>query len=120
MENNNWSELDYGEEPTFCAAGNGGVWSSVEELVKYQKALENASFSNAATIKEAQEEKLFGIGWSWFVDPKKKTVSHTGTQGGFYCDYVTVPEKKIFYVMLANFPIDRDLLNAKVLEMLEL
>ena len=119
MEGEQWTELDYGEEPTFCAAGNGGVWSSTEELLKYQKALENATFLDAATIRESQTEKSFGIGWSWFVDAKNKTVGHTGTQGGFYCDYVTLPEQRIFYVMLANFPIDRDLLNAKVLEYLK-
>ena len=28
-------EQDYGEEPTFAASGNGGVWSSVQELWKY-------------------------------------------------------------------------------------
>jgi CubicO group peptidase (beta-lactamase class C family) len=119
FENEKWNELDYGEEPTFCAAGNGGVWSSTEELLKYQRALENATFLSAGSIKESQTEKSFGIGWSWFVDPKNKTVGHTGTQGGFYCDYVTIPDKKIFYVMLANFPIDRDLLHAKVLEYLK-
>jgi CubicO group peptidase (beta-lactamase class C family) len=118
-----WTELDFGEEPTFCAAGNGGVWSSSEELFRYYKALENATFSNAATIKESMETKAGFIGWSWFIDKTDKglkTVGHTGTQGGFYCDYVTVPEKKIFYVMLANFPIDRDLLNKEVLKLLEL
>lgn len=126
-----WSELDYGEEPTFCAAGNGGVWSSIEELIKYQKALETASFSNAATIAESKEIKTFPqwksseapfIGWSWFIDKTPgglKTVGHTGTQGGFYCDYVTVPEKKILYLMLANYPIDRDLLNREVIRLLE-
>lgn len=119
FENEKWNELDYGEEPTFCAAGNGGVWSSTSELLKYQKALEDATFVRAPTIKESQTEKWFGIGWSWFVDNDKKTVGHTGTQGGFYCDYVTIPEKKILYVMLANFPIDRDLLNAKVLQMVK-
>jgi len=121
FENGKWTELDFGEEPTFCAAGNGGVWSSAEELLKYQKALENATFSNAATIKESQEEKAFNIGWSWFIgktDDGLKTVGHTGTQGGFYCDYVTIPEKKIFYVMLSNFPIDRDLLSKEVLRWL--
>ncbi len=34
-------EKDYGEEPTFAAAGNGGVWSSVEELANYEVALRN-------------------------------------------------------------------------------
>ncbi len=124
-----WKEDDFGEEPTFCAAGNGGVWSSIDELVLYQKAIDNALFSSASTLAEAREIKTFPqwksaqppfIAWSWFVGKAGaglKTVGHTGTQGGFYCDYVTIPEKKFFYVMLANFPIDRDLLNAKVLEL---
>jgi CubicO group peptidase (beta-lactamase class C family) len=121
FENEKWNELDYGEEPTFCAAGNGGVWSSAEELFKYQKALEAATFSNKATIAESMEEKSFGIGWSWFIGKTGdglKTVGHTGTQGGFYCDYVTIPEKKIVYIMLANFPIDRSLLNKEVLRLI--
>jgi len=118
MENGTWTELDYGEEPTFCAAGNGGVWSSTEELVKYWKALDNAVFMSASSIQESRETKAGFIGWSWFVDSNNKTVSHTGTQGGFYCDYVTVPEKGILYVMLANFPIDRTMLNREVLKLL--
>jgi len=125
-----WLEYDFGEEPTFCAAGNGGVWSSVEELVKYQKALETAAFSNAATIAESQEIKTFPgwkaaeppfIGWSWFVEKApngEKVVGHTGTQGGFYCDYITIPGKKIFYVMLANYPIERDFLHPHVIRIL--
>jgi CubicO group peptidase (beta-lactamase class C family) len=126
-----WTEDDFGEEPTFCAAGNGGVWSSIDELVKYQQAMEAASFSNANTIAESKEAKTFPawksadaafIGWSWFVGKTNdglKTVGHTGTQGGFYCDYVTVPEKKVFYVLLANFPIDRDKMAVEVLGILE-
>lgn len=129
-ENEKWNELDFGEEPTFCAAGNGGVWSSVEELWKYQKAMETAAFSNARTIAESKEIKTFPrwssttspfIGWSWFIgktDSGLKTVGHTGTQGGFYADYVTIPEKKIFYIMLSNFPIDRSFLNKEVLKLL--
>src|SRR5262249_50904332 len=36
-----WVENDYGEYPTFAAAGNGGVWSSVEELAAYERAIES-------------------------------------------------------------------------------
>jgi CubicO group peptidase (beta-lactamase class C family) len=121
-ENETWNELDYGEEPTFCAAGNGGVWSSTGELLKYQEALESGIFLDKKSIEESQTEKSFGIGWSWFIEKTRsglKTVGHTGTQGGFYCDYITVPEKKIVYIMLANFPIDRDGLHVKMLELLE-
>jgi CubicO group peptidase (beta-lactamase class C family) len=38
FDGKNYFEKDYGEEPTFAAAGNGGVWSSVEELWKYEQA----------------------------------------------------------------------------------
>ncbi len=126
-----WTEDDFGEEPTFCAAGNGGVWSSINELVSYHKSMEAASFSNARTIAESRETKAFDawtspdapfIGWSWFIGKTgdgHKTVFHTGTQGGFYCDFVTVPDKKVLYVLLANYPINRDQMAAEVLDLLE-
>jgi len=127
FENDKWNELDYGEEPTFCAAGNGGVWSSTKEMLRYQRALATAAFSNAKTIAESMDRKTFPqwnsneepfIGWSWFIgstDGGTQMVGHTGTQGGFYCDYVYIPDERFFYVMLANFPIDRDLVNHRVL-----
>src|SRR6185503_1609738 len=43
-EKNEFEELDYGEEPTFAAAGNGGVWSSVEELWLYEQAIQKNLF----------------------------------------------------------------------------
>ena len=51
-------EKDYGEEPTFAAAGNGGVWSTVEELVKYELSIQKSFFlskeilDDSRTIKE--------------------------------------------------------------------
>ena len=31
-------------------------------------------------------------------------IGHTGSQGGFRADYVWLPDKKIFYVILCNTP----------------
>ena len=45
-----FEELDYGEEPTFAAAGNGGVWSSVEELWKYEYAIQQYIFLDSIFI----------------------------------------------------------------------
>jgi CubicO group peptidase (beta-lactamase class C family) len=113
-----WTEDDYGEEPTFAAAGNGGVWSSVEELAKYEQALRDSVFLKAETIAVSRTIKTFNpwggsrkpfIGWSWFVDKTSDgltTVGHTGSQGGFLCNYVTVPGKNIFFVILCNTPAD--------------
>lgn len=124
-----WIEKDYGEEPTFAAAGNGGVWSSVDDLVKYEKALREATFLSEQTITKSQQPFLFNnwsadfdpyIGLSWFIRYTAnglKIVEHTGTQGGFYCHHVSVPEKRFLYIILANRPFDREKTYEKVLSL---
>lgn len=124
--NGSWIEKDYGEEPTFAAAGNGGVWSSVEELASYELALRNAKFSKAETIAESRTIKDFGvwdmpkppfIGWSWFIasiDNNVVTVGHTGSQGGFLCNYVSIPEKEVLFVILCNTPTDMQDITKRV------
>ncbi|HYC86101.1 MAG TPA: serine hydrolase domain-containing protein [Chryseosolibacter sp.] len=108
-----WKEDDYGEEPTFAASGNGGVWSSVEELAMYEIALQKAVFLKAETVADSRTVKQFDnwsatkppfIGWSWFIRERDglRVVGHTGDQGGFLCNYVTVPEKDVFFVILCN------------------
>lgn len=131
-ENELWKELDYGEEPTFPAAGNGGVWSSVSELILYEKALQKSTFLTAETIKDSRTVKTFDnwqgeappfIGWSWFIGKSPsglRTVGHTGSQGGFLCNYVTVPEKGIHFVILCNTPRDVDGMTNKIFEVLGL
>jgi CubicO group peptidase (beta-lactamase class C family) len=113
-----WREDDFGEEPTFCAAGNGGVWSSVEELAKYELALRNATFLDQRSIDISATIKTFPqwstkeppfIGWSWFIDETSdglKVISHTGHQGGFAAYYISIPSKGIFAVVLFNAPYD--------------
>ena len=122
-----WREDDYGEEPTFCASGNGGVWSSVEELRQYELALRKGIFLDAKTIDESATIKTFPnwsgdkppfIGWSWFIGQTPdslKTIGHTGTQGGFQANYVSIPEKKILFVILCNAPRDLNAVTDQVL-----
>lgn len=132
LEQGQWKELDYGEEPTFAAAGNGGVWSSVSELIKYEQALKKAVFLPKETIRESMTIKNFdhwhgdnppAVGWSWFIGRTPsglRTVGHTGSQGGFLCNYVTVPDKNIFFVILCNAPRDVDGMTSKIFEILDL
>jgi CubicO group peptidase (beta-lactamase class C family) len=122
-----WREDDYGEEPTFCAAGNGGVWSSVEEMRLYELALRKGTFLDKASIDESATVKTFpgwsgdkppAIGWSWFIGQTPdslKTIGHTGSQGGFQANYVSIPEKKILFVVLCNAPRDLDAATLQVL-----
>lgn len=126
-----WRELDYGEEPTFAAAGNGGVWSSVEELARYEIALRKAVFLKKETIERSRTITTYEnwksneppfIGFSWFISKTSdslKVVSHTGTQGGFYADYVSIPEKKLLYVILCNRSFPREQFREKILAILK-
>jgi CubicO group peptidase (beta-lactamase class C family) len=126
-----WTEDDYGEEPTFPAAGNGGVWSSVEELANYERALQKSVFLKPEMIADSRRVKHFpewtsttppAIGWSWFIGQTSdslKTVDHTGSQGGFLCNYVTIPDKKIFFVILCNAPHDVDRFTREIMTWLK-
>jgi CubicO group peptidase (beta-lactamase class C family) len=127
-----WAEADYGELPTFTAAGNGGVWSSVEELAHFELALRNGVFLRPATTADARTIKTFpswtsatppGLGYSWFIGQTPdhlRTIGHTGHQGGFTANYVTLPDKAIFFVTLSNSPRDIDAFAAKILNELKL
>lgn len=108
-------ELDYGEEPTFAAAGNGGVWSSVEELWALEQAIQaNRILEEKWTTLSRTRYTLPGwldtmpsrLGLSWFLTKHMEfeMIGHTGSQGGFISDYVWLPERKLFYVLLCNTP----------------
>ena len=129
-DKNIFAEDDYGEEPTFAAAGNGGVWSSVKELWKYEHAIQQNIFLPKEVISKARTVYQFPnwkdkqppfIGLCWFLtkDMDLDLMGHTGSQGGFISDYVWVPDKKIFYVLLCNTPKPIRNIRSKVFEMLK-
>ena len=126
FDGKNYFEKDYGEEPTFAAAGNGGVWSSVNELWKYEQAIQKNIFLDSAWTNRSRTVYNFSnwkdsippfIGLCWFITKtnNENMIGHTGSQGGFRADYVWLPEKKIFYVILCNTPKPLGALRNKVL-----
>lgn len=122
--NGRYEESDYGEVPTFAAAGNGGVWSSVMELAQYEKAIRSNTFLSKKMIDQSRTPCVFPswdqfkdpkIGYSWFLGEESlfgtdemgvDIVYHTGSQGGFRAFYISIPEKDILYVALFNRPFD--------------
>ncbi|NLE36360.1 MAG: beta-lactamase family protein [Bacteroidales bacterium] len=125
LVNDTWTESDYGEFPTFPAAGNGGVWSSVTELALYENAIrQNLFLGRELTEKSrttcrpdnwAGSEPPF-IGYSWFIGEEQvlgdrnnygvKMIYHTGDQGGFRAFHLSVPAKDLLYVGVFNRPPD--------------
>ncbi len=123
LSNGEFTEDDYGEFPTFAAAGNGGVWSSVRELAAYERAIERNKFLGKELTDESRT--VFHpenwsdsinpfIGYSWFVGEDRfldeensfgvRFIYHLGDQGGFRAFYLVIPEKDILYVGLFNRP----------------
>ena len=125
-------EKDYGEEPTFAAAGNGGVWSSVNELANYETALRDGKILKKDLLDHSRAIMHYYpwkgdvppfIGYGWFVSQTSdslKIVSHTGTQGGFCADFVSIPEKRFLYVVLCNRSFPRQEFREKILGMINL
>ena len=118
-------ESDYGEVPTFAAAGNGGVWSTVMELAKYEKALRSHNLISKRMLRKSRHPfKAHNwnggndphIGYSWFLDggsrfnkgrDEVEVVYHTGSQGGFRSFFISIPEKDIVYIALFNRPFSQ-------------
>ncbi len=112
--NNQWQEYDFGEYPTFCAAGNGGVWSSVEELLKYEEAIQKNIIVNKQLVELSRTvytptnwsgKMAPYIGVSWFVikdGPLIKAVYHSGDQGGFRAEHWFFPDDKLFIAIIGN------------------
>jgi CubicO group peptidase (beta-lactamase class C family) len=111
-----YEEYDFGEYPTFCAAGNGGIWSSVEELAKYVRAIENSTFLDGESIGKSKQIWEFP-GWtgneptargiSWVIhnadNPGKSLcIEHSGSQGGFRAHLLMYPDEQLTIIWLTN------------------
>ena len=115
-----FEEYDYGEYPTFCASGNGGVWSSVSDLRKYILALNNCSFTDCSTIEsskknwrpenwESTNEPVHSMVWfvhrgifDGFGNEKCEVIEHSGDQAGFKSHLILIPAKDITIIWLTN------------------
>ncbi|MCP9745119.1 serine hydrolase [Lacihabitans sp. CS3-21] len=69
--------------------GDGNIYSSMEDLLKWDQALYTTKLVSAATMKEAfTSGKLlngeeFGYGFGWEIEGNNKNISHTGSWVGF-------------------------------------
>lgn len=119
--NGHWEEYDYGEYPTFAAAGNGGIWSSIDDLKKYVDAIKKYSFTDSNTINLSMKpwhpenwsqkvEPWKGLAWFQHKsylhginpDEQYSVIEHSGDQGGFRAHLLMIPEPDITIIWLTN------------------
>lgn len=119
-ENKVFKQYDYGEETFFATKADGGIYTSINEFVQWEKALRNNTFMTPETTAEAhspvtnvsgseysdyQNRANTSYGYGWFIEdnpgmPRK--VYHTGDNGGFQIYAGRFPEKEVLMLVFEN------------------
>lgn len=107
-----YDEFDYGEESFFASKADGGLYTSVREFTKWEKALRDNLFISKELKEEAHSPKIEikdipynYYGYGWFIEQKPDypvKVYHTGDNGGFQIFAGRYPEQNILYLVFSN------------------
>jgi len=95
---------------TSSVLGDGGVYSSVEDLYKWDQALYTNKLVSAATLKQAfapavrTDDKNVSYGFGWFVGSERgqKLLWHYGETIGFNTAILRLPEEQLTVIVLVN------------------
>jgi len=119
-----WQEFDYGEENFFASKADGALYCSIDDFVRWERALRDNRVWKAPTKRLAYNpwvtippdaeygyQPWTGYGYGFFVQdrPHHPTiVYHTGDNGGFTIYAGKVPERDVIFLFFSTRPdIDR-------------
>lgn len=126
-EKDGWRETD--QSPTSAVLGDGGIYSSVDDLMKWDRALRDHTLLSAAEMQPALTPaqsttpsktpggKNVSYGFGWFLDPYRghRRMSHNGETRGFLTTIQRFPEDDLTVIVLANrTDVDPETLALKV------
>lgn len=94
---------------TSATLGDGGIYSNVDDLVLWDRALASGTLIDRATLTEATTPPVLPggpseYGFGWFVDRYRgeKRWRHTGETSGFRNAIMRFPERRLTIVILTN------------------
>jgi CubicO group peptidase (beta-lactamase class C family) len=95
---------------TSAVLGDGGIYTSVEDLSHWDQALEAAKLVQAETLERAftrarlQEGRQVDYGFGWKLSSYRglRCVGHGGSTVGFRSDLERFPDKKLTVIVLCN------------------
>jgi CubicO group peptidase (beta-lactamase class C family) len=102
---------DAEENIFFSTEGDGGIYTSIDEYLKWLNALQTATSVSRGNINLARSphfpvnnEKKLSYGYGWFVDESssRRIVYHTGSNGGFRACTYTIPGDGYMIVIFSN------------------
>ena len=110
-----WQQTD--QSPTSAVLGDGGIYSSLDDLAKWDRALRDHTLLSEAEMRPAltpaqptegpatfPDGPAVSYGFGWFVDPYQghKRMSHDGGTIGFRTTIQRFPDDKLTIIVLAN------------------
>jgi CubicO group peptidase (beta-lactamase class C family) len=110
-----WQETD--QSPTSAVLGDGGIYSSLDDLAKWDRALREHTLLSqdemrpaltpvqpAASPAKFPDDKTVSYGFGWFLDPYQghKRMSHDGSTIGFRTTIQRFPADELTIIVLAN------------------
>jgi CubicO group peptidase (beta-lactamase class C family) len=102
---------DANESLFFSTMGDGGVYTSIDDYLRWITAIQQKRVLDPDLVKEAQSAQFpidtarnLSYGFGWFVagSGEGKLVYHTGSNGGFRTIVLTKPSAKYAVVILSN------------------
>jgi CubicO group peptidase (beta-lactamase class C family) len=108
FEDGRWVRAD--QSNTSAVLGDGGIYTSVDDLVQWSRALLGRRLVRPATQQLAwtsaalADGRPAGYGFGWFVDHDAHGLRlwHNGETRGFTNGIVVYPEQRLFVVVLTN------------------
>jgi CubicO group peptidase (beta-lactamase class C family) len=108
LRTNGWQRTD--QSLTSSVLGDGGIYSSVNDLFKWNQALYTTKLVSAKALEEAftpktptdKPGKSYGYGWYLTEHRDVKQIWHSGESIGFRSRLVRIPDKKFCVIILAN------------------
>lgn len=121
------------QSPTSAVLGDGGIYSSLDDLAKWDRALRDHALLSEAEMQPAltavrpadgpaktPEGQTLSYGFGWFLDPyaSHKRMSHDGSTVGFRTTIQRFPDDNLTIIVLANrADADPQALAVKVAEL---
>jgi CubicO group peptidase (beta-lactamase class C family) len=114
-DGNVWHETD--QSPTSAVLGDGGIYSSLDDLAQWDRALREHKLLGEAEMRPAltpvqptdgpakfPDGPVVSYGFGWFVDPyhAHNRMSHNGETIGFRTTIQRFPGDKLTVIVLAN------------------
>jgi len=95
----------------FSTEGDGGIYTSINDYLKWFDGLQTARITSRKLIDQARssefvidKEKHLSYGYGWFINMSDmpQLVYHPGSNGGFRAYSYSIPAKNFLIIILSN------------------